>query len=237
MPSVRVTRLPGLYLFPFPSLSFPPTQNSRACSPRFLPLRSPSSSSSTSFPNDIHSLFLSLFFFLFFSLCLSLRFSLEVSQLQDALGYYYMRAFHPLISRQIRLSSQPLFSFAPLFLSSPFPTPEATLPLAESWTHYVVIYERDNGAWQPSTRGGNPLVSHKPSGRARAVDHRSGSGKPVCFIPCANLLSNFILFLESSVVSHANYEKFEISGFTRILTRDKTFIINCYFVPEIKVHV
>lgn len=109
MPSVRVTQLPGLYLSPFPPLSFPPTQNPRACSPPF-PLDSPSRFVVAVVVNvvlpDPFSPFLSLF--LLSSLCLSLRFSLQVPQCRTQLGKTIIICAR--VSFKIRLSSQPLFS-------------------------------------------------------------------------------------------------------------------------------
>lgn len=57
-------------------------------------------------------------------------------------------------------SRNPCFSslFFFFYPSPRFPRLKA-LSLAKSWTHYVVIYEQDNGAWQPSARKENPLVS------------------------------------------------------------------------------
>lgn len=153
MPSVRVTQLPGLYLSLFPPLSFPPTQNPRACSPPF-PLDSSSRFVVAVVVNvlpDPFSPFLSLF--LLSSLCFSLRFSLQIPRCRTQLGKTIIicaRVPSTLSSQNPTIVAILVF-LAPLFRIPPsFPTPEATLPLAESWTHYVVIYEQDNGAWQPS---------------------------------------------------------------------------------------
>lgn len=201
MPSVRVTQLPGLYLSPFPPLSFPPTQNPRACSPPSLPTHPSLIAVIVVVVNvvprrHLFSSFVSLFLFpLFVFRCNP---PLKSPSRRTQLGKTIIICAR-VPSTPPHFLQNPTIVAALVFLCSSFfypscPTLKTALSLTESWTHYVVIYERDNGAWQPSTRRGNPLVSCETSGRARMVDHRNGSKKPVYFIPCSRIFCQILLY-------------------------------------------
>lgn len=95
------------------------------------------------------------------------------------------RAFYP-------LKATPQFNHPhrnPCFPSFPFfSTPETALPLAESWTHYAVIYGRDNGTRGRCRHEKFACIgcNHRAeSTRARTVGRSvTGNGKPVPLLYC-----------------------------------------------------
>lgn len=189
MPSVRVTQLPGPYLPPFLlfHLKILPPAHNRPSLLDSLPLPLPSLSSLLSYFADILSLSLSL------SRLLSPPLSplAAIPSVSPAVGAQLerrlsmrSRAFQPPKPskqspvRSLRRDScfrscyaSLSFLFLSFFSSRAGTASEAALSLAESWTHYSVIYGHDSGSRSNSE---NPLVvSDAAIARATAASERA----------------------------------------------------------------
>lgn len=196
MPSVRVTQLPGPYLPPFLlfHLKILPPAHNRPSLLDSLPLPLPSLSSLLSYFADILSLSLSLACYLPLSLrslqsprCLRQSVRSWKGDYQCARVLFNPRS-PPKQSpvRSLRRGScfrscyaSLSFLFLSFFSSRAGTASEAALSLAESWTHYSVIYGHDSGSRSNSE---NPLVvSDAAIARAAAASEQArerGSFQP-----------------------------------------------------------